>query len=389
MKNFNRVFVIIMDGVGCGVQDDYDKYHKVEANTLLSVYKTADIFSLPILEKIGLRHILFDESLALNTIAGKMRELTAGNDTMAGVWEMFGIIRSKRYLSSKISLSDKLITEIERELGTQIVGNEYISGFKALDKFYVEHVEKKSPILYISDDGIILFAAHEKVIQPDQLNFLGLRLSKILKGKNVSRVITRPFSGNIGNFERTANRQDFLCDDGVLSSPILQSVKKRNFTFKTTEHLYKILGQPYGVEFIKGNHNNHDLLKIIYTQINNINETANLQLFCLQDFDMAGHKKDPISFAEHLKYFDTELPSLIEALKEDDLLIITADHGCDPKFPDRGHTREFVPLLITFKNLVHGKSLGVRNSFADIGQTICDIFKLPPLIHGQSFYETF
>lgn len=389
MKNFNRIFVIIMDGTGCGVQDDYDKYHKVKANTLLSVYKTANFFSLPNLEKIGLRHILFDEPLVLNAIAGKMRELTVGNDTMAGVWEMFGIIRSKRYLSSKTPLSDKLITEIERELGTQIVGNEYISGFKALDKFYVEHVEKKSPILYISDDGIILFAAHEKVIPPNQLNFFGFRLSKILKGKNVARVITRPFLGNIGNFERTANRQDFLCDDGVLSSSILQSVKKRNFTFKTTEHLYKILGQPHGVEFIKGNHNNHDLLKIIYTQINNINETANLQLFCLQDFDMAGHKKDSISFAEYLKYFDTELPSLIESLKEYDLLIITADHGCDPKFPDRGHTREFVPLLITFKNLIHGQSLGIRNSFADIGQTVCDIFKLPPLIHGQSFYETF
>lgn len=389
MKNFNRMFIIIMDGVGCGVQDDYYKYNKAEANTLLSVYKTANIFSLPNLEKIGLRHVLFDEPLVLNAIAGKMRELTAGNDTMAGVWEMFGIIRTKRYLSSKKPLSSKLVAEIERELGIQIVGNEYISGFKALDKFFVEHVRKKSPILYISDDGIILLAAHEKVIQPDRLNFLGFHLARILKGKNVARVITRPFLGNMGNFERTADRQDFLCDDDVLSSPILQSVKKRNFTFKTTEHLYKILGQPYGVEFIKGNHNNHNLLKIIYTQINNVNETANLQLFCLQDFDMAGHKKDPISFAEYLKDFDDELPSLIKALKENDLLIITADHGCDPKFPDRGHTREFVPLLITFKNLIHGQPLGIRNSFADIGQTICDIFKLPPLIHGQSFYETF
>ena len=389
MKNFNRVFVIIMDGTGCGVQDDHDKYHKVEANTLLSVYKTANIFSLPNLEKIGLRHILFDEPLMSNAIAGKMRESTAGNDTMAGVWEMFGIISYKRYLSSKTPLSDELITEIERELGTQIVGNEYLSGFKALDKFYVEHVEKKSPILYISDDGIILLAAHEKVIQPDRLNSLGFNLSKILKGKNIARVITRPFLGNTGNFERTVNRQDFLCDDKILSSPILQSVKKRNFTFKTTEHLYKILGQPVGVEFIKGNYNNHDLLKIIHAQINDVNETANFQLFCLQDFDMAGHKKDSISFAEYLKYFDIELLGLINELKEDDLLIITADHGCDPNFPERGHTREFVPLLITFKNLIHGKSLGIRNSFADIGQTVCDIFKLPPLIHGQSFYETF
>src|SRR3989338_1120475 len=158
MKSYKRIVILVLDSVGCGVQNDYKKYQNRKSNTLKNIYATQKNFSLPSLERLGLSQILFSELKRGNGIYGKMRERTAGNDTFAGIWEMVGTVFHERFRSKKTGFSQKLIRKIENELGVRIVGNEYISGFKALDRFYKEHKTKKGLILYFAEDGVVLLA---------------------------------------------------------------------------------------------------------------------------------------------------------------------------------------------------------------------------------------
>lgn len=269
---------------------------------------------------------------------------------------------------------------------------EYISGFKALDKYYTEHVKKVSPILYLADDGVVLLAAHENIITPNHLNQMSEQIADILKDQNISRVISRPFIGSPLNFIRTDNRKDFLAIQNLNNNSILNNLRQNKIKFLTTEHLKNILGGSSDIDYIKGNFDNNDLTKIIIKSLQEYNKKSVL-LFCLQDFDMFGHKKDTDGYAKKLIEFDKKLPSIINFLDKKDLLIITADHGCDPTTNLRGHTREFVPIILHSKSLNIGKDLGVRSTFADIGQTICTNFNLPKLKHGVSLlnelYEIF
>jgi phosphopentomutase len=377
---FNRIIILILDSAGCGVQPDYKKYHHENCNTLENIYKNQRNFHLPNLEKVGLNKILFDVKNN-SSIAGKMIEKSKGNDTFAGVWEMFGIIFNKRFRSEKKGFSKKIIDEINYNLNTSIVGNEYISGFKALDKYYIEHTKKISPILYLADDGVVLLAAHENIIKPKYLNQMSKQIADILKNQNISRVISRPFIGSPLNFVRTANRKDFLAIKDLGNNSILNRLKKNKIKFLTTEHINNILGGSPYIDYIKGNYNNNDLMKIIIKSLKEYRHKSVL-LFCLQDFDMFGHKKDTEGYAKKLIEFDKKLPSIMKFLDKKDLLIITADHGCDPTINLRGHTREFVPIILYSKSLNAGKDLGTRNTFADIGQTICSNFDLPKLKNG-------
>jgi len=379
---FNRIIILILDSVGCGVQPDYKKYHHENCNTLGNIYKNQNNLHLPNLERMGLNQILFGTKNN-DSIAGKMIEKGKGNDTFAGVWEMFGIIFTKRFRSDKKEFSQKIIDKINSHLNINIVGNEYISGFKALDKYYAEHVKKVSPILYLADDGVVLLAAHENIIKPDSLNQMSKRIADILKDQNISRVISRPFIGSPLNFTRTDNRKDFLAIKNLGNNSILNRLSQNKIKILTTEHLYNILGGLPDVEHIKGNFNNKDLTKIIIKSLQKYNKKSVL-LFCLQDFDMFGHKKDTSSYAKSLIEFDKKLPSIIKFLAKDDLLIITADHGCDPTTNLRGHTREFVPIILYSKLLNVGRDLGIRSTFADVGQTICSNFNLPKLKNGVS-----
>lgn len=379
---FIRIIILILDSVGCGVQPDYKKYHHENCNTLGNIYKNQNNFRLSNLERMGLNKILFNIK-NINSIAGKMTEKGKGNDTFAGVWEMFGIIFNERFRSEKKGFSQKIIDKINSNLDINIVGNEYISGFKALDKYYVEHVKKVSPILYLADDGVVLLAAHENIIEPNHLNQMSERIAGILKDQNISRVISRPFIGSHLNFVRTGNRKDFLAIKDLGNNSVLNQLRKNKIKFLTTEHLNNILGSSPDTDYIKGNFNNDDLTEIIIKSFKEYNHKSVL-LFCLQDFDMLGHKKDINGYAKKLIEFDKKLPSIIKFLDKKDLLIITADHGCDPTTNSRGHTREFVPIILYSKSLNAGRNLGIRNTFADVGQTICSNFNLPKLKNGIS-----
>ncbi len=388
MKKYKRILVLILDSVGCGIQSDYKKFHNLKANTLGTLYSKKS-FSLPNLEKMGIDELVLDEPEKMSkAIFGKMIERTMGNDTFAGVWEMMGIIFKKRFRSKKMGFSKKVTNKIENVIGVPIVGNEYISGFKALDKYYDAHKKTNSPIIYLADDGVVLFAAHESVIAADKLNEMARMIGPILREQNISRIITRPFVGKKYNFIRTDNRRDFVLINNTKHS-LIEQLKKMNIKFLTTEHLYNILSQPSNVDYIKGNHNNEQLLRKINKNLREIKDKA-IMLFCLQDFDMYGHRKDIDGYAKKLISFDKALPNMLNNLNDDDLLIITADHGCDPGLNIRGHTREFVPCLIYSKNLEKIRSnIGDRKSFSDIGQTICYNYSLPKLKNGKVIYEIF
>lgn len=379
---FNRIIILILDSVGCGVQPDYKKYHQENCNTLGNIYKYKNNFRLPNLERMGLNNILFNIKNN-SSMAGKMMEKGRGNDTFAGVWEMLGIIFNRRFRSKQKGFSQKIIDRINFNLDISIVGNDYISGFKALDKYYAEHVKKVSPILYLADDGVVLLAAHENIIKPDRLNQMAKRIAGILKDQNISRVISRPFVGSPLNFVRTDNRKDFLAIKNLNKNSLLNHLRQNKIKFLTTEHLNNILGNHSDIDYVKGNFNNNDLTKIIIKYLRKYNKKS-VMLFCLQDFDMFGHKKDTNGYARKLIEFDKKLPSIIKSLGKKDLLIITADHGCDPTVNLRGHTREFVPVILYSMSLNMNIDIGVRSTFADVGQTICFNFNLPRLKNGVS-----
>lgn len=385
---YKRIIILVLDSVGCGVQEDYKKYHSQTSNTLLSVYKSRRSFSLPVLEDIGLG-LIFGKTEAQG-IAGKMRQKSAGNDTFAGIWEIFGIVFKKRFRSKKRGFTKSLIKKIENIIGMPIIGNEYISGFKALDKYYFAHKNKKGPILYLADDGVVLLAAHEKIISPQKLNIFGKKIVSLLKGEGISRVITRPFIDKIGNFKRTKNRKDFIAFNSKLNKSVLTGIGNTNIDFITTEHLYNILGNPKNTRFLHQSKDNSELIKKIVKEIKKGKDRKTILAFCLQDFDICGHKKDINGYAEKLIEFDKKLPQILKSLSTNDLLIITADHGCDPSIDIRGHTREFVPIIIYSKRIKKQRLwLGIRKTFADISQTINYNFSLPMNEVGGPIHEIF
>lgn len=378
-----------MDGVGCGIQGDYKDFHKEKGNTLKNVYKANPRLKLPNLEQLGLGKILFNKA-PQHFIVGKMKENTLGNDTFAGIWEMFGIIFNKRFRTTKSGFSKPIIDKLEHDLNVPIVGNEFICGFNVLDKYYEEHKKKRGIIMYLADDGVVLLAAHEKIISPEKLNMYAKKISVLLRGANITRIITRPFIGKPKSFVRTTkNRKDFIVPSKSFDGSILPVLEQNHINVFTSEHVYNILGMPNFVKYQKGNLNNSEQLRLVINKIKG-NFKKGLMLFCFEDFDLIGHEKDIVKYSAKLEEFDRFIPKILKALKEDDLLIITADHGCDPTIDMRGHTREYVPLLLYSKKLKDKRAwIGIREKFSDIGQSVLHNFSLPRIKNGEPIYEIF
>lgn len=383
---YNRVILLVLDGCGVGIQDDYQKYHNIRTNTIGSLYKDMKTFQLPFLESWGLLEILGKKSnIKINSegiLYGKMQEKTAGNDTFAGLWEMFGITFSKRFLSNEKKLSPILMEKIRNECRISTLCNEYLSGYKAFDKYFYEHKKTGNPILYLSDDGVLLLAAHQEILDTENLNLLAQKIQSSLFGLGFVRIITRPFYGDLGNFIRDESlRKDFLLVD-VPPNKIVLDLTAEGYKVRITEHLARIFGYPHGADVLQKKYkNNQELLSIIEE------DSAyefNLQVYVVPDTDSLGHKKDVQGFGKKLKEFDRWLKKYVKSLQKDDLLIVTADHGCDPTSNLRGHCREFVPLFVFSKSLTTNAYLGTRNTFADLGQTISRNFGLRRLKIGNT-----
>lgn len=382
----HRIVVLIMDSVGIGEQPDAIEYNSIGANTFHHAAQSCGGFRVPNLQELGFGNILGVSDVPPvpdpKASYGRMTEITSGNDTFAGVWEMGGIVFKERFTSFNPKIPDNLVEKLQKSIGTETLCNAYISGFKALDEFAEEHFVSGNPIVYTCDDGVVLVAAHEDIMSPSELRVIGYKMSQFFMGKNVSRIIARPFVGVKRGFIRTDNRKDFIVPFGISSAHLYQRIKEAGVNLTTTEHLTSLIGRDFVTETIPGIKDSIGIMDSVCDLLRK--DAPSVSMFVVPDFDMSGHRKEPGVYASDLMTFDRKLEEVLKLIGKEDVLIITADHGCDPSLPIRGHTREYVPLLVFSPGCV-SCNLGTMETFADLGQTICELVNIFPIPVGKSF----
>lgn len=365
---------------------DADKYGDIGSNTLKNTAEAVGGLKLPVLESLGLGCIDDFKGIAkVNSpkgFFGKMKELSNAKDTTSGHWEMTGIVLERPFPTYPDGFPEEIVEAFESEIDRKIIGNYPASGTEIIKSLGEEHMQTGYPIVYTSADSVFQIAAHENIIPTDELYDMCHKARAILQyPHNVCRVIARPFTGEGGVFKRTKRRKDFSLLPP--SDTILDELKKKHIDVIGIGKIGDIFCEK-GLTMSCKTRDNKDGMKKIKSIMNSFEE--GLLFANLIDFDMIyGHRNDPEGYAEALQRFDSILPEIIDLMKKDDMLIITADHGCDPTTPGTDHSREYVPLLVYIKSVLHGKSLGIRNTLADIGATIADVFSIKTPEIGGSF----
>ncbi|MBI5892369.1 MAG: phosphopentomutase [Deltaproteobacteria bacterium] len=383
----NRVIIIVLDSLGIGELPDANEYGDAGSNTLGNIAKTVKGFNLPNLEMMGIGNINGIEGLkkAKNPIASyaKMTEASKGKDTATGHWEMAGIILDKPFPTYPNGFPEEIMKRFKMATGMDYLGNIPASGTEIIIKLGQEHIKTKKPIVYTSQDSVFQIAAHKDIIPIDKLYEICKITRKILDDYDICRVIARPFEGAPGAFKRTEQRKDFSI--APTEETILDKLKARGFPVIGIGKIGDIYGHRGLTQEIHTK-NNADSVDKTLDAMKQID--TGLLFTNLVDFDMLyGHRNDASGYARALQDFDVRLPQIMGLLKDDDMLIITADHGCDPTTPSTDHSREYAPLLVYGKKLKTGINLGTRKTFADIGQTIADIFKIEKMQNGESFLK--
>ncbi|SEA54939.1 phosphopentomutase [Desulfuromusa kysingii] len=384
-NNFKRVILIVLDGVGAGASPDSGDYGDQDAATLQHVAQVAGGLNLPHLEQLGLGHVTSIAGVTkVSSPAGcwgKMAEKSAGKDSVTGHWELTGVVLDRPFAVFPDGFPEAIINAFIDETGLKPLGNIASSGTDILISLGEEHLQTGRPIVYTSTDSVFQIAAHEDVVSPERLYTICRQAEKILHPYNVCRVIARPFRGtDATNFYRTSGRHDFPCKPK--SQTVLELLKRKGLN---TYAIGKIgdLFAGEGITHSLSTRNNHEGMSRTLTALDEINR--GLIMTNLVDFDMLyGHRLDSVGFATALQEFDSWLPELLGKMKSDDLLIITADHGCDPTTSGTDHSREYVPLLLYSAAISVPQNLGIRQSFADVGATVADNFHIA-LQTGQSF----
>lgn len=381
-----RAIIIVLDSLGIGEMPDAAKYGDEGSNTLGNIAKFVEGFRLPNLEKLGIANIEGIDNLPSNPSPdasfGRMAEKSPGKDTTTGHWEIAGIILDKPFPIYPEGFPKEIISEFEKQINTKILGNVSASGTEIINKLGMEHVNTGYPIVYTSADSVFQIAAHEDVIPVDRLYEICQIARGILKGEHaVGRVIARPFIGSQGNYKRTERRRDFSLIPP--QKTLLDYISDNNYQVKTVGKIEDIFANRGITQSIHTYNNKDGIAKTI----DFINENFEGLIFTnLVDYDMLyGHRNDVKGYAKALVEFDNKLPEILDGLKDDDILFLTADHGCDPTTPSTDHSREYVPLIVIGNNLKKGINLGTRNTFADIAATIADYLKIDYKGEGSSF----
>lgn len=384
---FKRVILIVLDSVGVGELPDAYKFGDEGSNTLGHVTEKTGI-GLPNMGKLGLGNIIPLKSVPKNPNAiggyGKMAEKSAGKDTTTGHWEIAGLFIEKPFPIYPHGFPEEIIKEFEKRIGRKVLGNKPASGTEIIKELGEEHVKTGYPIVYTSADSVFQVAAHEDVIPVEELYRICEIAREILKGDHaLGRVIARPFTGTPGNFVRTGNRRDFSLKP--FEPTILDMLKEAGYEVFAIGKIEDIFA---GQGITEKNHTTNNDEGITAT-IKAMDEIKNGLIFTnLVDFDMLyGHRNDVKGYAKALTHFDNRLPEIMGKLTKEDLLIITADHGCDPTTPSTDHSREYVPLLVYSPSMKHGVNLGVRSTYSDVAATIAEIFKVGTTKHGTSFLK--
>lgn len=386
---FRRITVIVLDSVGIGELPDADRYGDVGAHTLGHILASKPELRLPNLRKLGLANITklgdWEEEKQPAGYFGKMVEVSAGKDTMTGHWELMGLKVTTPFRTFPDGFPPELIAEFESRTGRAVLGNKPASGTEILDELGEEQMRTGAWIVYTSADSVFQIAAHEGVIPLEEL-YEACRIARELTLKDefsVGRVIARPYVGEPGAFKRTPNRHDY-----ALNPPeptVLNALKDRGLQVVAVGKINDIFNGEGVTRAIPTKSNAHG----IEATIEELGKSFEGLLFTnLVDFDsLFGHRRDPLGYAGALEEFDRAVPALLERLGQDDLLVITADHGNDPVHAGTDHTREFVPILAYGPSLTGSGSLGVRETYADLAATIADNFGVRGTGNGTSFLQ--
>jgi len=384
----NRVILIVMDSVGVGHMPDADRFSDHGANTLLNIFRQSGELKIPNLCAMGLGEIVAVGCRTTETSGcfGKMGQQSTGKDTTTGHWEIAGIVQDSAFPTYPEGFPADIVTAFEKKTGTKILGNHSVSGTAVIEELGEEHLNTGRPIVYTSADSVFQIAAHEDIVPLKRLYDYCRAARSILTGRHaVGRVIARPFRGVPGKFERhNAARRDFSVKPPA--DTLLDLLISNGFFTLGVGKIGDIFGHRGLSEEIH-THSNDDGVSRTLASMEKYRRQKGLIFVNLVDFDMLyGHRRNVQGYAEALEAFDRRLPQIIDAMSADDLLIITADHGCDPTHQiHTDHTREYVPLLVYSNALRKSINLGTRATFADCGQTIADIFDAGELAHGLSF----
>lgn len=380
-----RAVIIVLDGVGIGELPDAYKYNDVGSNTLMNIKKQIPSLELKNMCSIGLGNIdgenLYAKSKNPTGFYGKMAEHSAGKDTTTGHWEIAGIWIDKPFPTYPNGFPENIINEFENIIGRKTLGNIPASGTEIINKLGDEHLKTGYPIIYTSADSVFQIACHEDIISVNELYDMCQKARNMLIGENmVARVIARPFTGSNGNYTRTKNRKDFSLSP--ISKTLLDYTKEKGLKVKAVGKIEDIFNN-IGITDSVHTTNNADGIE---QTINYLKEDFEGIIFTnLVDYDMLyGHRNDVKGFAQALEYFDSKLPEIINNLKDDDILFITADHGCDPTTLSTDHSREYVFLIGYGKN-TKPCNLNICSTYSDLAKTISEYLNIDCNIKGTSF----
>ncbi|HIX43205.1 phosphopentomutase [Kurthia sp. 3B1D] len=394
MKPFKRIHLIVMDSVGIGEAPDAANFNDVGADTLGHIAEEMKGLHMPNMERLGytnIRSLVGREDLQGMTSVDKpeayfgyMQEASVGKDTMTGHWEIMGLNIDKPFKVYPEGFPKELLDELEARTGRKILCNLPYSGTAVIEDYGKEHMETGALIVYTSADPVMQIAAHEDIVPLDELYKI-CEIARELTQKPeflVGRVIARPFVGEPGSFTRTSNRHDYALKP--FGRTVMNELKDANLDVIALGKISDIYNGEGVTEAIRTKDNTDGMDKLVDVVKRDFHGLSFLNLV---DFDANfGHRRDPLGYGEALQEFDRRLPEVLEAMGEDDLLLITADHGNDPTFPGTDHTREYVPLIAYSKRFVNGgKALPKMNTFASLGATVADNFDVSLPQYGDSF----
>jgi phosphopentomutase len=376
----------VLDSVGVGELPDAAAYGDAGSDTLGNIARSVPLH-LPTLVSLGLSHVAqLPGGPAAGSLPrgafGRMAEASPGKDSVTGHWELMGIVLDRPFPVFPNGFPCELMAEFERRIGRATLGNKAASGTVIIDELGADQMRTGRPIVYTSADSVFQIAAHEEIIPiPELYRICEIAYDLVARGRGVGRVIARPFVGLPGNFQRTANRRDFALTP--FEPTLLDRLKEAGFAVVAIGKIEDLFAGRGMTSAVHTKNDDHGMDEI---NVAMASTDRGLIFANLVDFDTVyGHRNEPAGYASNLERFDARLASLLPRLRPDDLLVVTADHGNDPTTPSTDHSREYVPVLLYGGSVRPGTDIGVRPTFADLGQTLADLFHVGPLRHGTSF----
>ncbi|GAB4543416.1 MAG: phosphopentomutase [Anaerolineae bacterium] len=388
MTDIRRVVLIVLDSVGCGDAPDAREFGDEGSDTLGHIAQAVGGLKLPHMGQLGLGNITPIQGVPPVEMPlgayGRLTEVSAGKDTTTGHWELVGIPLARPFPTYPDGFPPDLIAEFQRRIGREVLGNYPASGTVIIQELGAEHIRTGKPIIYTSADSVFQVAAHEEVIPVEELYRICQIARDLLTGEHaVGRVIARPFVGEPGAFTRTERRKDFS-----LSPPkgtLLDTLKDAGLEVMGVGKIEDIFAHQ---GLTQSNHTSNNMAGVDAILEFMAAGGDGLIFANLVDFDMLyGHRNDPRGYADALEAFDARLPEIQSALRDGDVLILTADHGNDPTTPSTDHSRERVPILVVGPHIRRGTNLGTRDSFADVAATIADLLGVAWDGAGESFAD--